>query len=87
MSPAEYLLIINISKIYSLLNYAKNKLNEWYKNKETKERHVLLNNNLKLENFIISENNYLINWNKAKRGNVIYDFINLYKNEYFNLNM
>jgi len=89
MSPAEYLLIRNISTIYSLLNYSKNKLDNWYEliKKEKKERQAFLNGNINLNNYIYSAKEYLKDWNKSKKENVIYDFINFYKNEYLNLNM
>ncbi len=89
MAPAEYLLIRNISMVYRLLAFSKEKLNAWYQEKEKlkKERYVLLNNNLKLAHFIESENNYFINWSKAKRGIVIYDFLNFFHNNYLDLDM
>lgn len=89
MSPAEYLLIRNISGIYSLLNYSKKHLDMWYNSKEQikTERHVLLHNNLKLKHILIGKNNYITNWTTSKKGPVIYDFINLYKNEYDRLDL
>ena len=89
MAPAEYLLIRNISMVYRLLGFSKNKLNSWYQATEKlkKQRYVLLNNNLKLDHFLEGESNYFINWNKAKRGNVIYDFLNFFHNNYLELDM
>ena len=54
MAPSEYLLIRNISLVYRLLNFSKEKLDAWFKNREKlqKERYVLLNNNLKMEHFL-----------------------------------
>lgn len=89
MSPAEYLLIRNINLIYKSLNSSRIHIDNWYKIKlkQKKERQVLLHNNLKLEHFLQGENSYLINWKKYKIDNVIYDFLNFYKNEYQNLEM
>lgn len=89
MSPAEYLLIRNISSIYLLLNYSKNQLEKWNKlSKENKkERHVLLNNNICLKNYICFDKEYIINWDNSKEDNVIYDFIKFYKKEYLNFEM
>ncbi len=86
MSPAEYLLIRNISKIYKSLDYSKRKLDDWYNEKihKTKERKALIHNNLSLEHFLESDKGYIISWNKAKRDNAIYDFLNFYRNEYDN---
>lgn len=89
MSPSEYLLIRNISKVYRVISFSKYMLEKWYKEKEKtkKERLVLLHNNISLDHFLEGEDNYLINWDKAKKGIVVYDFINFYKNEYLNLEM
>ena len=89
MAPAEYLLIRNISMIYNLLSFAKEKIDEWYKEKEKlkKERFVLLVNNLKLDQFLEGEDNYFINWSKAERGIVVYDFLNFFKQNYLELDM
>ncbi len=89
MAPAEYLLIRNISIIYQLLRFSKEKLDVWYQEKEKlkKERYVLLNNNLKLDHFLEGENNYFINWSKARRGIVVYDFLNFFHNNYLELDM
>lgn len=87
MSPSEYLLIRNMNLIYASLNNAKHHIDRWYKLKlkQTKERQVLLHNNLSLEHFLESDNNYLINWKKSYHGNAVYDFINFYQNEYQNV--
>lgn len=85
MSPDEYLLIRNISRIYNAIIYSKNTLEAWYQKEilQTKERQVLLHNNLSLDHFLISgDNNYLINWKNAKKGLPIYDLLNFFKNEY-----
>ena len=89
MSPGEYLLIRNISMIYSALTYAKIKLEEWYeyKIKQKKERIVLLHNKPCIEHFIIGEEKSLISWNNYKRDIPIYDFLYFYKHDYINLEM
>lgn len=89
MSPAEYLLMRNISKVYGAINFSRYTLEKWYKEKENqkKERQVLLHNNITLDHYIKAELTYFINWDQAKRGPVIYDFLNFYKNEYLNLEM
>lgn len=88
-SPAEQVLMNNISNVYKALNYSEYKLTKWYelKEKQTMERIVQLHNNLSLEHFLKEENSYLINWDKSKKDYVIYDFINFYKNEFQNLEM
>jgi len=89
MSPSEYLLARNVSKIFNALNFANSEIDEWYKiakNKE-KKRLVVLHNNLELDHFIENEKMYLISWDKSKIGIPIFDLYNLYiknglKNEF-----
>ena len=87
MSPSEYLLARNISKIFNRLNEAKYDLDKWYeivKDKE-KTRYVVLYNNLDLSHFIRNETSYFINWDKSKIGMPIFDLYNLYlKNNNYN---
>lgn len=82
MSPSEYLLANNISKVYQSLNYTHNQIEEWYKlvKDKKKERLVVLHNNLKLDHFIRNDNPYLISWDKSKIDMPIFDIYKLYKN-------
>ena len=84
MSPSNYLLVRNISKVYSSLNYCKNELDNWYElvKESKKERVALIHNNLSLDHLIRNENSYLISWDKSKFDNPIYDLYNFYKNNY-----
>lgn len=84
MSPSNYLLVRNITKIYALIDYLKNELSSWYDliKKQDKQRVVLNHNNLKLEHLIRNTNSYLISWDKAKFDLPIYDLYNLYKQNY-----
>ena len=81
MSPAEYLLARNISRIFSALNYSKYELEKWYEivEKKTKQRLVVLHNNLDMSHFIRNKEAYLINWDKAKIDMPIFDLYKLYK--------
>lgn len=89
MSPEEYLLIRNMSLIYSSLTFAKEKLKEWYKYKikQKKERIVLLHNKPSLEHLLISDKKTLISWDDYKRDIPIYDFLYFYKKNYDELEM
>lgn len=90
MSPEEQLLMNNISNFYKALNYAEHKLEAWYKEKkqEKTERTTQLHNNISLKHFLIStEKKVIIDWEQSSRGQVIYDFLNFYKNEFNNLEM
>ncbi len=89
MAPEEYLLMRNISIIYSSLYYAKENLDKWYeyKNTKKKERVVLLHGRPSMDHLLIGENRCLISWSHAKRDIPIYDFIYFYKHEYLDLEM
>ena len=89
MSPSHYLLIRNISKIYSNIEFCKQTLENWYnlvKDKENK-RVSFIHNNLKLSHYIKNEKEYLISWDKSKFDMPIYDLYNFYKNNYNDINM
>ena len=82
MSPCEYLLARNISIIFSTLDFLREEINKWYKKIKgnTKQRYVVLHNNLELDHFINNEKNYLISWEKSKIGVPIFDIYKLYLN-------
>lgn len=80
MSPSEYLLARNITMIFNSIYFSADELEKWYtivKNK-TKQRQVVLHNNLELEHLIIGEQTYLISWDRTKIGIPIYDIYKLY---------
>ena len=81
MSPSEYLIARNITKIFSTLYFCEKKIEEWYKmvEKKDKQRVVVLHNNLSLDHFLRSKNAYLINWDKSKIDIPIFDLYKLYK--------
>ena len=81
MSPCEYLIARNISKIYESLYFSKEELGKWYNlvKEKQRQRYTVLHNNLELDHFIINENKYLISWDKAKIGIPVFDIYKLYK--------
>ena len=83
-SPSEYLLARNISIIYKSLYFCENKIEDWYKltSNNSKQRYVLLHNNLDLSHFIENDRSYLINWDKYKKDLPIFDLYKLYKNHH-----
>ena len=87
MSPAEYLLIRNISIIYKMLVLSKESIDKWYsiKIKQNRERVVLVHNNVSINNFIDTDKLIFKNWDKALKDYVVYDFYSFYKNDYKNL--
>lgn len=82
MSPSEYLLARNISKIYESLGYCNTEIDSWYKlvKDKKKQRLVVLHNNLSLDHFIRSDIPYLISWDKSKIDIPIFDLYKLYRN-------
>ena len=84
MSPAEYLLIRNISSIYYMLENSKNNIDKWYsiKEKQNKDRVALIHNNISINNFIDDEEKKLKNWDNSLKDWVVYDFYKFYINEY-----
>ena len=80
-SPSEYLLARNISQVYKCLYFCENKIEEWYKliENNTKQRYVLLHNNLDLTHFIENDRSYLISWDKSKVDLPVFDLYKLYK--------
>lgn len=81
MSPSEYLLARNISKIFSALNFCSNELEKWLElvKSKRKQRFVVLHNHLELDHFIRNKNAYLISWDKSKIDLPIFDLYKLYK--------
>lgn len=80
MSPCEYVLARNISKIFSTLNFLHDEIEKWYNlvKEKKKKRLVIIHNNLELDHFISNEQDYLISWDKAKIGIPIFDLYKLY---------
>ncbi len=81
MSPSEYLLARNISKIFSAINYCRHELDKWLELVKTKrkQRFVVLHNHLELDHFIRNRNSYFISWDRAKVDLPIFDLYKLYK--------
>ncbi len=81
MSPSEYLIARNISKVFECINYCKYELESWYELIKDKKRKrvVTLHNNLKLDNLIKNKGIYLISWENSKIDIPIYDFVNFYR--------
>ena len=84
MSPSQYLLVRNISTIYSALNFSKEKLDEYYQliKQSTSMRKVLIHNNYDLKHLRKNKSLYLINFSKSKIERPIYDLLNIYNNSY-----
>ena len=88
-SPSEYLLIRNISLVYSILDNISILLNEVYDNLKEKKsiRISLLHNNVDLNHLIINDKEYLISWDKSYFNNPIYEIVEIYRKYYLNIEL
>ncbi len=84
MSPSNYLLIRNSSKILANFDYIKKELNKWLKLMEnkTKERVVYCHNNLSVDHCLSNTEDYLISWDKYQIDTPVLDLMNLYHNDF-----
>lgn len=81
MSPSEYLIARNISKIFQTIVFCRREIDSWYdivKSKH-KKRVVTLHNNLDIDHLIENQNLYLLSWEKSKQDIPIYDLLDFYK--------
>ena len=84
MSPAQYLLIRNSTKINANLSFTKRELEAWLTSatSHTKERVVHCHNNLSIDHYIKNADDYFISWDNYTIDSPVLDLINLYKNDY-----
>lgn len=84
LSPSSYLLVRNISLIYSVLDNSQILLNEIYDEiKNIKSiRVALLHNNVDLNHLIINDNEYLVSWDKACFDSPIIEIEEIYRKYY-----
>lgn len=85
-SPSEYFLARNFNIILSSLVYSKEELDKWYDivENKTKQRVVIVHNNLKTEHLLRNEKDYLINWDKYLVDTPVLDLYKFYINEGMN---
>ncbi len=86
LSPSEYLLLRNISKIFSDLDFCQDKLDDWYNviKNEKQQRVSVIHNNLDVSHLIRNNDNYLISWDYAKVDTPILDIVKLYHQDFYN---
>lgn len=88
-APYELLFLTNVSKIYNSLEYADILVEEWYKyvTNNKKRRICLIHNHLSLNHFLDAKDAKLINFDYSIYDSPVYDFVNFYKEHYYNLDM
>ena len=85
LSPAQYLLIRNMSKYYELIRMAKYRLDSWFNTDNQKVREVVLIKNVGLDNFRVGDKTYFVDYKDVSRGLVVYDLISFYRREAINV--
>jgi len=89
MSPANYLLIRNISIIYLALNESRKYIEKWYSiiTESHKVRYAYIHGNLE-ENHLIEGNDlYLISWDRSRIDLPIYDLETFYRKSYMDISL
>ena len=81
MSPANYLLIRNISLIYLAINRSKEYLDKFYDlvKDKTSFRYSYIHGNLYINHLLERDNLYLISWDKSRLDLFIYDLVDFYR--------
>lgn len=89
MSPANYLLIRNMSLIYKSINKSKMYLEKWYKEVEKNKsiRYVYTHGNLRNSHLLENDNLYLISWDNSKIDLPVKDIEILYRNSHFDISL
>lgn len=84
MSPSNYLLVRNISKIYYLLYLGKNYLEKWFSivKDQRKIRYALIHGNIRSNHLIENNSLYLISWDNARIDLPINDLYDFYRSNY-----
>lgn len=87
-SPSEYLLLRNISKIFSSLDFASQELEVWYQKvqKLSKYRVCQIHNHLSLDHYHKCNKDCLLSWEKSRQDTPVLDLLNFYHCSYFDLN-
>lgn len=87
MSPSNYLLIRNISKVYYLLYLGKNYLEKWFSivKEHRKIRYCLVHGNIQNSHVLENTSLYLISWDHARIDLPINDLYDFYRSSYKNV--
>lgn len=86
--PHEIMFIDNYSKINNTILFSRNELEKWYMlvSDKNNQRVALIHNNLKLEHYLKSDNDYLISFDNSRFDTPVIDLVKLYKEEYNKVN-
>ena len=86
-SPSEYLLLRNISLIFTSIDSSSFFINKWYeKVKDNYKRRISkIHGNLSLSHIIEEESPYLISWDNSRDSSPVIDFLIFFKNNYLDI--
>lgn len=89
MSPANYLLIRNISNIYVVLNESRSYIEKWYSilKNEHRMRYAYIHGNLKDEHLLEKDDLYLISWDNSRIDLPVYDLEIFYRNSFTDISL
>jgi len=89
MSPANYLLVRNITLVYLALRKSREYIEKWYEiiNESKKVRLAYIHGNLEKEHLIEGNDLYLVSWDKSRIDLPIYDLETLYRKSYLDVNL
>ena len=87
LSPQYYLLILNISNIYKILQYGKKIIDELLTKDSLSIRKSICVGNCSCDNFVSEKNKYFIDWTNASNNYIIYDFVSFYKSNFSRIDM
>ena len=82
--PFEVVYMDYYSKIINMINFSNQELEEWYLMVSDKEnvRVSLIHNNLEINHFVKSDNDYLLSFDNARKDTPVLDLVSFYKKEY-----
>ncbi len=84
MAPSHYYFLLNISKVYKILEYGKERLESWYQEIIEKRniRFVFNHNNLKKDHLLENDQLYFISWDSAQMGFPTDDLERIFQESY-----
>lgn len=80
MSPSDYLIARNISKIFDTIMFSRREIENWYEliKGKHKKRVATLHNNLDLDHLVRNDELYLLSWDKSRQDMPFLDFLEFY---------
>ncbi len=89
MSPANYLLIRNISMIYYAINQSREYIEKWYSiiKEEKKVRYAYIHGNLEEKHLIEAADLYFISWDQSRIDFPIYDLEIFYRKSFLDISI